>query len=62
MTQSEAILAAIDYIHENPVRRKLCRKAVEWHWSSAARLITDGRLEETPRLSRFDPCLGRVER
>jgi putative transposase len=61
MTESEAILSAIDYIHENPVRRRLCRKAVDWHWSSAARLITDGRLEEVPRLSRFDPCLGRIE-
>ena len=30
----EAILAAIDYIHENPVRRGLCRRAVDWRWSS----------------------------
>ena len=32
---TEAILASIDYIHENPVRRKLCRRAIDWYWSSA---------------------------
>lgn len=31
----QAILAAIDYIHHNPVRRGLCEKAVDWQWSSA---------------------------
>jgi putative transposase len=30
-----AIQASIDYIHENPVRRGLCRRAVDWRWSSA---------------------------
>lgn len=32
---SEAILAAIDYIHMNPVRRGLCETSCEWRWSSA---------------------------
>ena len=27
--------AAIDYIHMNPVRRGLCRRAKDWKWSSA---------------------------
>jgi putative transposase len=31
----ESILAAIDYIHLNPVRRGLVTQAVEWQWSSA---------------------------
>ncbi len=31
----KAIIAAIDYFHENPVRRRLCRRAVDWKWSSA---------------------------
>jgi putative transposase len=35
MTSPKAILFAIDYIHENPVRRGLCRRAVDWKWSSA---------------------------
>jgi putative transposase len=26
----------IDYIHANPVRRRLVQRASEWHWSSAA--------------------------
>ena len=29
-----AVLAAIEYIHMNPVRRGLCTKAVYWPWSS----------------------------
>lgn len=30
-----AIIAAIDYIHNNPVRRGLCSLATQWEWSSA---------------------------
>ncbi len=30
-----AIDASIDYIHDNPVRRGLCERAVDWKWSSA---------------------------
>lgn len=30
-----AVLAAIDYIHLNPVRRGQCRRATDWRWSSA---------------------------
>jgi putative transposase len=30
-----AILAAIDYIHENLVRRGLCKESADWRWSSA---------------------------
>ena len=30
----------IDYIHENPVKRRLCQRAIDWKWSSARRLIT----------------------
>jgi putative transposase len=30
-----AIEASIHYIHENPVRRGLCERATDWHWSSA---------------------------
>jgi putative transposase len=28
-------LAAIDYIHRNPVRRGLVERAIDWQWSSA---------------------------
>jgi putative transposase len=30
-----AVLAAIDYLHANPVRRGLCKSATGWTWSSA---------------------------
>ena len=30
-----AVPASIDYIHRNPVRRKLCVHATDWKWSSA---------------------------
>ena len=26
----------IDYLHENPLRKKLCSRVDEWRWSSAA--------------------------
>jgi len=32
----KTLLAMIDYIHNNPVRRGLVTRAVDWHWSSAA--------------------------
>ena len=28
--------AEIDYIHANPVRRRLCVRPTDWPWSSAA--------------------------
>jgi putative transposase len=30
-----AVLAAIQYIHENPIRRKHCQCVLDWTWSSA---------------------------
>ena len=35
LTTPKAIMLAIDSIHNNPVRRGLCRRAVDWNWSSA---------------------------
>lgn len=34
-----AVLAAIDDIHLNPVRRGLCERAIHWKWSSARRFL-----------------------
>jgi putative transposase len=31
----DAISSSLEYIHNNPVRRELCRHAVDWKWSSA---------------------------
>ncbi|WP_145348974.1 REP-associated tyrosine transposase [Rosistilla ulvae] len=32
---AKAIAASIDYIHTNPVTRGLCKRAIDWKWSSA---------------------------
>jgi putative transposase len=61
LTEARAIATAIDYIHANPVRRGLCQRAVEWPWSSARRLITNGSLDDVPRLARFEASLLVVE-
>jgi putative transposase len=31
----EEVLQKIQYIHDNPCRRKLCRRPIDWIWSSA---------------------------
>jgi putative transposase len=32
---AEGIASSLEYIHNNPVARGLCRRAVDWKWSSA---------------------------
>lgn len=32
---SKVALHSIAYIHQNPVRRRLCERAIDWPWSSA---------------------------
>lgn len=39
----QAVQASIDYIHNNPVVRKLCRRAIDWKWSSARHYLSPGR-------------------
>ena len=34
-TEPGSIMAAINYIHLNPVRRGLCDRAIDWKWSRA---------------------------
>jgi putative transposase len=38
----QAVQACIDYIRNNPVVRKLCKRAVDWKWSSARRYLLPG--------------------
>ena len=33
--------ASIDYIHQNPVRRGLVTRAIDWKWSSASWFLLD---------------------
>jgi putative transposase len=37
-----SVMAAIEYIHLNPVRRKLVETAMQWRWSSARWYASDG--------------------
>jgi putative transposase len=47
------ISSSIDYIQNNPVRRNLCRIAIEWKWSSARYYLDEPSRQQ-------DPCLPRI--
>jgi len=32
LNEERTVLASIDYIHENPARRGLCLRAIDWKW------------------------------
>jgi putative transposase len=63
----KAIQGSIDYIHRNPVERKLCRRAIEYRWSSARYYLADPakqQFEGLPtvhglRAEVFDPNVAR---
>ena len=44
LSGEKATLAAIDYIHQNPVRRGLVTQARDWKWSSARWYESDAQL------------------
>ncbi len=50
---SEAITASLEYIHNNPVSRELCRRAVEWKWSSARYYLDVPPRQQHPGLPRI---------
>jgi REP-associated tyrosine transposase len=52
LSTERAVLAAIHYIHENPVRRGLTRTAFDWKWSSARWYLSDAGIA--------DPDLPRI--
>ena len=49
LTKPTTVLAAIDYLHHNPVRRGLVKRAVDWKWSRARYYLVD-----PPR--QYPPC------
>jgi putative transposase len=49
----QAVEASMDYIHMNPVRRGLCKTAVEWKWSSARFYLEGANHSDLPRLFRL---------
>lgn len=46
----EALEASIDYIHNNPVQRGLCRKDTDWKWSSVRYYLLDPLKQQFPGL------------
>ena len=51
MFSPAAIEASIDYIHRNPVRRKLCVRPEEYKWSSARFYLDGTRDHDLPELT-----------
>ena len=39
IVKEKTLLEMIDYIHLNPVRKRLVAQAIEWHWSSAGQYL-----------------------
>ncbi len=54
MQFEKSVLASIDYLHNNPVRRGLCRGATDWFWSSVRFYATDPP-QQHPRLPKITP-------
>lgn len=46
----EALHASINYIHNNPCRRGLCERAIDWKWSSARYYLLDPPGQQFPDL------------
>jgi REP-associated tyrosine transposase len=62
-----AIEASIDYIHSNPVKRGLCKRATDWKWSSARFYLENTIDADLPPLARpashwFDHAGVQIER
>jgi len=49
LQHDDSVSSSIDYIHNNPVRRRLCREATDWLWSSARFYAADPP-EQDPKL------------
>jgi len=42
LSTEDAVMAAIDYIHLNPVRRGFVERITDWKWSSARWYVSEG--------------------
>lgn len=49
----QAVEASIHYLHNNPVRRGLCQRAIDWKWSSARFFLLDPPCRQFPELPRL---------
>jgi putative transposase len=50
LTTPAVIETAIEYIHMNPVRRGMVKRAVDWKWSSAGWYLLDPARQQLPGL------------
>jgi putative transposase len=50
----KVVEAAVAYIHENPVRRRLCGRSTDWIWSSARHY---GEWEDAPVIPHRSPVI-----
>ncbi|MBX9788238.1 MAG: transposase [Pirellulales bacterium] len=57
LTRGATLLASIDYVHQNPVRRSLAKSSDDWPWSSARwfRNPSDELDSRLPKLNRLPP-------
>jgi putative transposase len=46
LNSPKVIASSIDYLHLNPVRRKLVKEPMEWRWSSCRFYAAEGRCED----------------
>lgn len=56
--QPKTIQASIAYLHRNPVRAKLCKRALDWQWSSARFYLGDPpqqQFDELPHIHGLRP-------
>jgi putative transposase len=53
LTSPSAIEASLDYIHSNPVKRRLCERAIDWKWSSARWYLGEPPRQPEPGLPRI---------
>ena len=50
---AQAVLASIDYLHMNPVRRRLAESAAEWKWSSARHYLKAEHDPDLPTITKL---------
>lgn len=50
LNEPATIRSSLDYIHNNPVKRKLCGRAIEWNWSSARYYLGEPPKQQMPEL------------
>ena len=50
LSTTQALIAALNYIHMNPVKRGLCERPEDWRWSSARYYLLDPPGQQFPGL------------